>query len=206
MSLLRISNGFEKLSDADLLTKANSILDSMSGNTNFSNPQPTLATFGTAITDFSTALDAASHGSSLDKAIKNQRREDLINILHALGAYVLFASGGVAVTALSSGFSISKTPQPAPPVQAVTGQRLEDGPNSGTLKYSFDRGPGAKAYIYQCAPDPVTATSDWMTLGGTTRSTLFSGLVVGKKYWCRTGAIGTNGQIVYSEPIWRIVQ
>lgn len=108
--------------------------------------------------------------------------------------------------AKSSGFNIAKPPTPQPVVTAATNQALQDGPNPGDLDYIFDKVPGAKSYIYQCAPDPITAASQWQSQTGTVRKVSFSGLETGKKYWCRVVAIGIKGQGVYSEPVARIVQ
>jgi hypothetical protein len=41
MKILTITNGFAKLSDANLDLRANQILTAMTGNTNFEDPIPT---------------------------------------------------------------------------------------------------------------------------------------------------------------------
>ncbi len=206
MPLLRITNGFDKLNDADLEAKANHIYASMNGNTIFPTPTPTLTVFQTAIDDYSDALAKAESGSAYDKAAKNQKRLELIDILHQLGAYVLFASGGLELNAISSGFSIAKNPTPSPAVTPAGNQKLVEGPNAGQLKYSFDKVPGARSYVYEYTPDPITGASTWKSQGGTTRKTVFTGLESGKRYWCRVMAIGKGGQGVYSEPVSKIVQ
>lgn len=206
MHLLRITNGFDRLNDADLEVKANNILASMTGNANFPTPTPTLAVIQASINDYTNALAKAKTGSPLDKAEKNAKREALIINLHALGSYVLFASNGDALVAQSSGFSIARLPSPGPELAPATNQKLEDGPNAGDLKYSFDKPPGAKSYIYECTPDPITENSVWQRQQGTVRKTMFSGLQSGQRHWCRVMSIGINGQGVYSEPVSRVVQ
>lgn len=52
MPLLRLTNGFDQLSDADLEVRAASILNAVTGNANFPTPQPTLAKVQTAIDNF----------------------------------------------------------------------------------------------------------------------------------------------------------
>ncbi|HEY8688768.1 MAG TPA: fibronectin type III domain-containing protein [Chitinophagaceae bacterium] len=85
-------------------------------------------------------------------------------------------------------------------------QQLQDGENSGELIYSFDRVPGAKSYIYQCTPEPLSDNSNWQSQTGTVKKVSFTDLDVSKRYWCRVVAIGINGQGVYSDPVSRIVQ
>lgn len=203
---LRITNGFDKLSDADLEVRSNNIASMMTGNPNFTTPVPSLITLQDSIEEFTEALAKAKTGSSLDKAVKNQARQDLIEVLHALSTYVLFTSEGDTVTALSSGFTIAKQPTTSPELVPAENQKLNDGANTGELDYSFDKVANAKSYMYQYTPDPLTENSDWQSLVGTVRKVSFTNLESGKKYWCRVMAIGINGQGVYSEPISRIVQ
>ncbi len=183
MNLLRITNGFDKLSDANLEARANNIVASMTGNASFATPSPTLAVVQTAIDNYSAALAKAQTGSSYDKAYKNQKKGDLIDLLHSLGNYVLFTANGDELVAKSSGYNIAKGPSPAPEVSAAVNQNLEDGANAGELKYSFDKVPGARSYMYQYAPDPLTENSTWQSQPGTIRKIVFSGLDSGKKYF-----------------------
>ncbi len=203
---LRITNGFEKLSDADLEVRSNNIENSMNGNPNFTTPVPAITVLQDGIATFTEALAIAKTGSPYDKAVKNQKRQDLIEVLHALGNYVLFTSNGDTVIAKSSGYTIAKEPSPAPELVAASNQKLEDGANAGELRFSFDKVANAKSYMYQYTPDPITESSNWQSEVGTVRKVSFSNLESGKKYWCRVMAIGINGQGVYSEPISRIVQ
>ena len=206
MSILRITNGFNKLNDDSLEARAGQILLAMTGNTNFPTPTPALTVLQTAISDYSIALSKAKTGSEYDKAIKNSKRDALINVLHSLGNYVLFTADGDELVAKSSAYNIAKSPSPAPEVTAATNQKLEDGPNTGDLKYSFDKVPGARSYMYQYTADPITENSVWQSQPGTVRRTVFTGLQSGKKYWCRVLSLGTGGQGVYSDPVWRVVQ
>jgi hypothetical protein len=59
MPLLRITNGFDRLSDAQLEVKANTIVSSITGNSNFPTPTPTLADVQIAITAYTAALATA---------------------------------------------------------------------------------------------------------------------------------------------------
>jgi len=206
MILLRITNGFDRLSDNDLEVKANSIISALTGNADFPNPTPTLAQMQAAVDAYTDALAKAKTGSQYEKAFKNQKRAELIGLLHRLGNYVLFTANGDALKAKSSGFNIAKGPSPSPEVTAATNQKLEDGANPGELNYSFDRVPGARSYVYQYTTDPLTNDSVWKNQVGTVRKIVLTGLESGKKYWCRVMAIGINGQGIYSEPVSRLVQ
>jgi hypothetical protein len=206
MRILRITNGFERLTDAALEARANSILAALTGNTAFPTPVPSLPALQTAIDDYTDALARAQQGSAYEKAFKNQKKMVLIDLLHSLGNYVLFTANGDELMAKSSGFAIAKLPSPKPPVEPAGGQVLSDGPNAGELDYKFKPVKGARSYLYQHTPEPLTAGSVWESQAGTVSRVRFSGLESGKRYWCRVMTVGTGGQAVYSEPVSRVVQ
>lgn len=206
MPLLRITNGFDRLSDSDLEARTNSLIASITGNANFPTPTPTLAVVQAASDAFTSALAVAQTGSPYEKAVKNEKRTELIDLLHSMSNYVLFTANGDVLKAKSSGFTIAKEPTPAPALTAATNQRLQDGQNTGMLEYSFSKVPGARSYVYQCTPDPITENSKWESETGTISKALFSGLEIGRRYWCRVTAIGTKSQGVTSVPVSRIVQ
>jgi hypothetical protein len=120
--------------------------------------------------------------------------------------YVLYTCAGDRAKAISSGYSVAKPPSPAPEVTKAENQKLENGLNAGELKYSFEKVPGARSYIYQMTQEPLTENSDWTNHMGTKRKFLFAGLESGKRYWVRVAAIGSGGQTVYSDPLSRLVQ
>ena len=137
---LRITNGFDKMSDEKLTAKAKNIMEGMTGNEHFTSPTPTLVTVQTAINAFDAAAAAAKEGSMLERAEKNQKKADLAILLHSLGNYVLFTADGDRLIAISSNFTIARAKTPGPAVGAAQNQQLKDGINAGTMIFSFTRG------------------------------------------------------------------
>jgi hypothetical protein len=178
----------------------------MTGNAFFPTPTPTLATLETSIDSCDAALSLAQDGSRTKIAAKNERRAELIQVLIALGNYVIFESGSNEVMLLSSGFPVSKQREPMPPLENPQILKLEDGPNAGDLKIAIGAVKGSRTYVYQYTQDPLTADSEWTGLNSTLTKFIFSQLQSGKKYWCRVLAYGTKDQVVYSDPVARIVQ
>jgi hypothetical protein len=205
MKVLTITNGFVKLSDANLDLKANNILTAMTGNTSFPDPQPKLDILQTAITEYETALNDCRDGDRLQVAIKNQKREALITLLHKLADYVLYKSAGDSVVAFSSGFSISKSPSPAPPITKPGNLRVVQGDNPGELLNKVERVKGAYAYLYQYATDAMMAQDKWEWISCSRSSCTLTDLEPGTKYNCRVAAIGPREQLMYSDIVSRIV-
>jgi hypothetical protein len=205
MAQLRITNGFEGMADLDFLGKVRFVVQQMTGNSNFSTPDPTLASVTTLANQFEQAINDAEAGGSYDKSVRDSRKEELINTMHNLSNYVLFTAKGDRLIAESSGFTIAKDPSPQPPIEKPEGLNLTDGANAGELLLLFLKVLGARSYMYQISLDPTDQTK-WVTQHGTVRKNLFTGLESGKKYYVRVVAIGTGNQIVYSDTISRVAQ
>jgi hypothetical protein len=205
MALLRITNGFMEMTDLELLGKVRFIIAAMTGNTAFATPDPTLASV-TALADaFELAINNALSGGTYDKSVRDSKKLELIDTMHNLSSYVLYTAKGDRLVAESSEFTIAKNPSPKPPVDKPAGLQLSDGQNAGEMQLVFRRVPGAKSYMYQISSDPVDDTK-WVTTYGTVRKALFTGLSSGTRYYVRVVALGTNGQVVYSDAVARVAQ
>jgi hypothetical protein len=82
--MLKILFDFSKLSDANLEGRTQQIHGNMDGSVYFPTPDPTLAALLAALTAFSAAVTAATDGGRLAAAIKNEKREELLNLLELL--------------------------------------------------------------------------------------------------------------------------
>ena len=71
MKILKMKNGFNRMSDADLNHKAGIILQAMTDNPNFPSPSPTLA----QVTDTLNAYSAAVL-KAMDKGLQKNCREE----------------------------------------------------------------------------------------------------------------------------------
>lgn len=203
----KLNLGFSRYSDPNLLVKSQAILASMTGNSFFSTPSPSLAILQTAIDEYATALSAAKEGGKTNVATKNAKRTALVQLLVGLGNYVTFTAAGDVVAMVSSGIDLSKEPQPSAPLPTPVIASVEDGVNAGELKVIIYKVAGARTYIYQYTQDPLTESSEWISRNSTLVKLTLSGLQSGKKYWIRVIAYGNNGQEVYSDPVLtRIVQ
>jgi hypothetical protein len=206
MALLRIVNGFDRLADADLLVRARTIIDSMSGNPVFPTPTPDMSVVTQGADEFEEALSAAEDGNSYLKAVKNEKRTRLINLLHSLSNYVLFTANGDKIKALRSGFRIAKDSQPAPPISKPVDLRVTEGANPGELYVVFKKVQGARSYMVEFATEPVTAQTLWQNQACTMSKCTLKGLDSNKRYQVRIAAVGIHEQVLYSDPVSRVVQ
>lgn len=195
---------FTALTDSGLEVKAQLIISSLTGNANFPTPTPTLAALQTALDAFSEALVKAGTGNRVDIAIKNEAREVLIDLMRSLCTYVNFTANGERSILLSSGFSISKEREPVI-ITKPQNLKVENGLSSGELLVSVSSVKGASAYLHEYTTDATLAPAGWVSNATTTSKALLNNLQPGTMYYCRVGAVGANGQLVYSDAVSRMV-
>ncbi len=202
----KITTGFSRFSDPDFGNKASGIQIAMTGNADYPNPIPTMADVGTQVTDFLNKLSVAQSRDRNAIAAKNQARLLLTDTLKTLGNYVTLTANGDRQMLISSGFDLNKLGEPVPPLKKPKNMQVTDGPNPGECTVSVDGMKEARSFLYQYTPDPITETSVWITESGTSKSYTFTKIQRNKMYWFRIGAVGTNGQLIYSDVVSRIVQ
>lgn len=193
----KIKFHFSRYTDSDLETKAGAILQSMTGNPHFPSPIPTLAELQTALSNYSAALVNAADLGRLNVATKNECRQVLELLLGQLALYVMYIANGNAVILTSSGYSLAKEPEPVP-LENPGSITLSNGITSGQLVASVKAVTGAKSYLHQITPDPVSPTSQWVSSASSSRKKVYNNLQPGQKYWVRIVAVGTEEQLAYS--------
>ena len=193
----KIKFSFSRYTDSELETKAEFILQSMTGNPNFPNPIPTLADLQIALTVYSAALVNAENRSNQTVVDKNQARLVLEGLLGQLAMYVMYLANGDISILTSSGFSTTKVPEPK--IIDNPGQvTLTNGKSTGELISYVKAVDGAKSYSHQITTGPVTAASVWTNVTSSRSKMLFTDLQPGKLYCVRIEAVGSQNQTALS--------
>jgi hypothetical protein len=201
----RITTGFDNQSDAEFETKTGSIYLSMLDNANFPTPVPPLVDVDALIKSYSQALVAAKDRSKNSVALKIEARARLTAAMVQLASSVSTAANGDKTILISSGFDLARRGE-FKPLEKPKNISLKDGINPGELIVKISAVKGAKSYNAQYTADPLTAASVWMQETTTKCKHTFKNLDSTKKYWCRVAAVGSYGQLVYSDAINRVVQ
>lgn len=195
----------DRISDAELSVNTQSIITHMTGNAYFPTPTPSLAEMQVVYDNFETALMQARTGNHTAVAEKNARKAELVTALQTLADYVTLTAKRDEAALVSSGFKLTKERTPAPPLTKPEGLALANGVNPGELEVRINRLTGVRSYQYQFTPDPLTPDSAWKQQMDTACKTVLTGLESNRQYWCRVGAVGTKGQLVYSDALCRMV-
>ena len=198
--------GFSQLSDPSFGNKASGIQIAMTGNAGYPTPIPAIADIGTMVFDYIGKLSVAQSRDRNAVAAKNQVRLLLSENLKMLGNYVTLTANGDRLMLISSGFDLNKRGETVPLLYKPRNMQVADGENQGESFVSVDGIREAKSYLYQYTLDPLLENSIWITRSGTARSFTFTNMPLSIRYWYRIGAVGTNGQLIYSNAVSRMLQ
>ena len=195
--------------DNDLASYAQKIVQRMTNNPNFTDPQPDLATLQAAITLYTAALIAAKDSTKENTASKNAARLVVENYLGTLGTYVNQNSGADLVKLDSSGFALSRLPAPIGILPAPT-LIVRYGNNSGEVYFEIGFVAQATEYLVLYSPTPAPADdAEWyFTLFSSTKGTL-SHLKSGTKYVFKVTATSPEANKMntynFSNPVEKFV-
>lgn len=197
MKKQKVLINFSHYSDSGLAAHAQSIVTAMTGNANFTTPTPALTDLATAITALNTAMTNASTGGPTTVEIKNQKRKLLEVVLRHLALYVEAECASDVAKMLSSGYKVSKEPEPVGPLPKPTGFRVQS-PGKGEIKLGLDRLQGANSYQFEFKESTAT---DWSRKISSKTRLLLTALPSGKEYFFRVLPIGTSEVREYSDEI-----
>jgi len=200
----KIKKTYKYSSDSNLLKLGSRVAQNMKNNVNFPNPTPAQTAIETACQDFQSSLNLAGRNDRTLSSAKNDKKAVLAGLLDELAKYVTTVANGNKTILLSSGFDVTgvKSNQD---LQPIVGLDVEVGlPGQATT--TIKRVTGAKAYVHEYTPDPITPNSVWTSETVTDRQHTFGNLQSVVKYWFRVSAIGTNKQKVISPIVSGVVQ
>ena len=123
-----------------------------------------------------------------------------------LGTYVQLNCKNDLAILLSSGFEAAKPKAPVGMLLKPENFKVENGPNSGSIKLSVDKIKGASSYRFESTVAPVTATTNWTVNVGTASKFVVDDLTSGQQYAFRVAGVGADPTIVYSDVVTRFVQ
>lgn len=195
--MVKVITNFSYLTDDALAVQATTIVTDMTDNINFATPAPPLADVQAALTAYDTALAAAKGGGLQQTAEKNQCRHTLESVLSQLAAYVQANCNHNEAIALSSGFPLAKTPQPAGPLPKPENLKARlDKP--GAVALTVRPVPHAMSYLWKYKP---AAGADWQEILTTSARTAIQGLTSGQQYSFMVTAIGAHPSQTWSDEV-----
>jgi hypothetical protein len=202
---LKIKKSYRRTSDLKTLGLGDRVSDSLKGNEKFPEAETSRLKLENKCNDFRKSISIAGRKDRTLSSVKNDLKAELVSLMDELADYVTTTSNGDKTMLLSSGFDITgdkDLSQALPPIEKLEVQA--DIPGQATTRVK--RIAGARSYVHQYTPDPLTPNSVWVSETVTDRVHTFTNLESVKKYLFRVIAIGRNRQTVYSPAVARVVQ
>jgi hypothetical protein len=188
---------------AALISLAKAIVDGLSGNPSFTNPDPPVAAINTAIADLETAETAAHTRAAGAVATRDQKRAALIALLRGAKGYVqkvADAHEDTAPTLIQSAAMVVKR-------VTVTSKHVftvKQGTLSGSVEVSAAVAGPRASYEWEYSSD---GGKTWLPMPPTTRSkTALDGLQPGASYSFRSRSVTKAGASDWTQPTALIVK
>ena len=147
---LRISMAFRRLPDNSLVAFALKVHTDLYSQSVYANAPVTAADLQAGITAFSTAKTAQANGGKLATVEKNQRREELLEMLNKLADFAQLACDGDLAVLLESGFEATRRAHVPTSLPKATVERIVNG-HSGEALVTVKRERGARIFEVQAA-------------------------------------------------------
>lgn len=194
---------FIKFSIAEKIMFFRNVIAQMTGNASFPTPDVALTEAKTAVDTLETDHAAAKSGAHVLVSKMRRSEEVADNLFRKQAAYVDRIADGNETIILSSGFHVSKQPEPSVREAFV----VEAGENPSEIILIRKAQPGARSYVWQyCIGALPTNTQPWVFAGASTQTRyVIKGLESGSKCWFRVAAVTATGQGPWSDPVMKVV-
>lgn len=200
----KLALNFLETSDSDLHVLAARVAICMTDNAHFSDPGMLIIELNETNAQYSKSLADAGLGDRAKVAIKNDLRAILIKRLKQIAEFVQNEANGEELPLVSSGFPTMK-----PTGEIILEEPIEfqimPGPQPGDMILKVRRVIGARSYLYQWTPAPLTSESVWESVPDTRCKRVISGLPLGINYCFRMAAVGAHNQIIYTRVLSRYI-
>jgi hypothetical protein len=193
----RVSLAFVRQRIAILIAFCRQVVTMLTGNPNFTTAFPALPVVTTAIDSLETANGAAMGGDRVDISVRRSAKAELLSLMRQLASYVQSHGGSDRTVLLSSGFDITKAPEPFGPVATPLTPVVRQGQKTGELRAGTQKVAGAYAYNFRLAlaSDPTVFLQ---TVQTTKSRAAFEDLTPGQTYIVQVNALGTAGASSWS--------
>ena len=190
-----IKAGTSGLNAKGLVAKSEFVEGEMTGNVNFTTPNPTIVSLTAARVALVAAIAQSESRAIADIVVRNELALELRTLLVNLARYVNNVAAGDVDKAVTSGFEPAKRPEPSTHLDAPGKLEALHSAFEGCVDLRWKRVPDARMYqVYMVAGD-ATDQTQWTVVAVCSRtSTRIKGLTPGADYSFRVTALGRIGE------------
>jgi hypothetical protein len=205
--MAKVKLELSKKSTSEKVDFARKLVTSMTGNTNFTAPNPALADISSAAANVTAASDDVENTRKLLQTKTSylvQQEGNLDNLLALLGNYVENASGGDEIKINSAGMDVKKERSSPGLPGKITGLNATVGDNAGEISLYWDKDDAAKSYVVEIALEASPLVWQSGMVSTKTRATL-KNLTSATRYYIHVAAVGAAGQGPWSDTVNKVV-
>jgi hypothetical protein len=203
----KVKLNISRLSIPELIERSQQITAAMTGNPEFTTPNPKLSDITDTTTDVQTANNNANQARMESKAktsTLNELAEKLRGMLSQLASYVDNIANGKDAVIQSAGMDVKAAASAGAVPSVPTGFETTTGDNDGSFDLGWNAVEGASSYVVERSLAGPPA-ADWQHQATVTKSRMtVEGLTSGTRYWFRVAAVAAKGQGGWSDISTRI--
>lgn len=175
------------------------MLERMSGNPHFPDPEPSMTELQAACAELRIAIQEAEDRGRRAIFRKDQAVETIDRCLTRLAGYVNSVALGDATKLLSSGFELTKRPEPISTLSRPKGLRNMRSSYPGVVDLVWDNVPGTLVYEVEQRLSSWGNEEEWRRVALTSKPRYkMSGLEPYSNQVFRVRAVGTKTESPYS--------
>ena len=184
--MFRVKIGLTNLSVLKKIAKADAIVKQMTGNPNFTNPNPSIANMSAKISELESAkVQTEVIKKQYHKQVSLQKKieKEMDSMLQQLASYVNNASAGDSKKILSSGFAVAAKPGTVRELYAPEDFIAKTGEEEGTVNLSWKKLRRVGNHTYNAFGRKYGSQEKFKLLAGTDqKKVVITGLESSAKY------------------------
>lgn len=204
----KIALNIAKATAQEVVAKAVTIVNKMTGNPNFPTPTVDLANISSQVAALNQKIgeQQTMYQSYHEKTLEVQAfRDTLVKMIETQAAYVQVVSDNDEVLIAGAGFDVRQRSVPGGKLPATKKILLVEGLNYGEVSATWDPVKGARSYVVEMSTD-INNPDAWEYQTTTTKGkVVLSGLESGKRIWIRVAPVNSAGPGAYCDPATKTV-
>ncbi len=193
--------GLDGLTPVQVVERGRAHIAALTGNPVYTTPTPTLVVLGAACDALETAdIAVTTNGGKQDYVVRNQRLDELKELIKELAGYVQAVSGGDPEKIASAAFATRKLPEPSGVLPAPGNLRVRITTKPGQLNIRWDGVKDRRIYLLEINDgDPLVEANFRLLLMLSKNFHTATDLTSHKDYSFRVSAVGADGQGPWSD-------
>jgi hypothetical protein len=191
---------FGKKSDSFIVMLITLVIKMMTGNNYFLSPSPTLPALQVALNEFTEALKNSGTRTIGTSAIKNQKREILLDLVKELIHYANYTAKGNLAMLETTGLPVSSGIPMKRSLEKIDAFTARHGRNSGDITLSI-KATNARAAMFSYTPYPATSESTWKSHSCMKLTSTISNFTPGQRMCFQAKALGSHSQFLVSQVV-----